>query len=66
MPLQKRIPQGSSLGNFLLNIFINDIFYFIPLCDLENYADDNTLSIIASTIEDVIAALKQDTENAIK
>ncbi len=66
MPLQNGIPQGSSLGPFLFNIFMNDIFYFIDLCDLSNYADDNTLSIIARTIEVVLAALKQDTENAIK
>ncbi len=38
---------------------MNDIFYFIELCDLVNYAD--TLSIIASTIEVVLATLKQDT-----
>ncbi len=43
---------------------MNDIFYFIDLCDLANYADDNKLSIIASTIEVVLAGLKQDTENA--
>ncbi len=43
---------------------MNDIFYFIDLCDLANYTDDNTLSIIASTIV-VLVALKQDTENAI-
>ncbi len=66
MPLQKVIPQGSSLCPFLFNIFMNDIFYFIELCDLVNYADDNILSIIASTIEVVLATLKQDTENAIK
>ncbi len=33
---------------------------------LLNYADDSTLSIIASTIEVVLATLKQDTENTIK
>ncbi len=66
MPLQKGIPQGSSLGPFRFNIFMNDIFYSIELCDLVNYADDNTLSIIASTIEVVLTTLKQDTENAMK
>ncbi len=52
--------------SFFSNIFMNDIFYVIELCDLVNYADDNTLSIFASTIEVVLATLKQDTENAIK
>ena len=65
-PVKKGIPQGSCLGPFLFNIFINDIFSFIKECDLINYADDNTLSKAASTIEFVVEALKTDTNNAIK
>ncbi len=57
MPLQKGIPQGSSIDPFLFNICMNDIIYFNDLWDVANYADDNTLSIIASTIV-VLAALK--------
>ncbi len=53
MALQKGSPQGASLcPSFicLYNIFMNNIFHFIELCDLANYADDTTPSIITSTI----------------
>ncbi len=58
LPLLKSIPQGSSLGSFIFNVFMNDIFYSIETCDLTNYADDNTLHHIASTIEVVLSATK--------
>ncbi len=34
LPLLKGIPQGSSLGAFIFNVFMNDIFYFIETYDL--------------------------------
>ncbi len=45
---------------------MNDIFYFIEICDLANYTDDITLDLIESTIETVLSALQKDTTNAIK
>ncbi len=42
----KDIPQSSGLGPFLFNFCMYDIFYFMEICDLLNYVDDNTLSII--------------------
>ncbi len=63
--LTKGIPQGSALGPFLLNVFMNDIFYFMEICDLVNNADDNTLSVIERTVQMVLSALKKDVENAM-
>ncbi len=44
---------------------MNDIFYFMEICDLLNYADDNTLSVIRNTLNLLISALKTDAENAM-
>ncbi len=63
--LTKGIPQHSRLGLFLLNVFVNDIFYFIKINDLVNYADDNTLSVIERTVQMVLSALKKDVGNAM-
>ncbi len=63
--MQKGILQGSMLGPFLFNVFMNNIFYFMEICDLSNYADDNILSIIRNTVNLVISALKKDAENAM-
>ena len=67
---------GSSRGDFpgailrgaihLFNLFINDLFYFIYMANLHNYADDSTLSNFANTIPNlIIKILKQETNTAI-
>ncbi len=37
----------------------------MEICDLVNYADDNTLSVIERTVQIVLSALKKDAENAM-
>ena len=60
MEISKGSPQGSLMGPMAYNIHSNDLFYFIMnLCDVFNYADDNTVGCIGDTMNDV----KQKLEN---
>ena len=61
--LSKGVPQGSILGPLLFNIFING---FMDECTLYNYADDNSLSCTAPTIDVVISNLQLDGNRVIK
>ncbi len=43
MDFTKGVSQGGIMGPQLFNIFFNDVFFYIEVADLLNYADVNTV-----------------------
>ena len=56
------VPQGSILGLFLLNLSINDVFFFILIASVHNFADDHTLSAFAENVSKLINILQTESE----
>ena len=59
------VPQGSTLGPLLFNIFINDLFFSITKSEVCNFADDNTLYSCNKNLEHVFSNLKYDLRNVL-
>ena len=54
------VPQGSVLGPFLFNIYLNDLFLFLEETEVCNYTDDTAIYTCGSKVENVVAQLEND------
>ena len=54
------VPQGSTLGHLLFNIFLCDLFLIMKETSFASYADDNTPYVTAENLDEVIKSLEKD------
>ena len=58
--IKRDVPQGSTLGPLLFNVFINNIFVFIEKSEICNFADDNTICDCGEDLSNILVNLKHD------
>ena len=59
------VPQGSTLGTLLFNMFMCDMFLILKPTYFTGYADDSAAFVFRDSIADLIRALQEIGENPL-
>ena len=57
LDILRGVPQGSILGPILLNLFANDLMFFIQETEVSNFADDATIYSYSPNFEEATLKL---------
>ena len=66
MGVSAGVPQGSTLGPLLFNIFMNDLAYVIRDCRLISYADDTKIYLSHQKPQIVEEGINRDLTNPMQ
>ena len=64
--IKRGVPQGSILSPLLFDVFINDIFMFIEITEVCNFADDDTIYDCCKDLSNILENLKHDMKIVLK
>ena len=57
------VPQRSTVGSLLFNIFLADLFFIVNSMDIENYGNDNMPYATSSDIDSLISPLEEPSKS---
>ena len=60
------MPQGAIVGSTLFSLFFNNFLLFVLIASVHKFADDNSLSNTAKSIDSLKQALESECKVAIK
>lgn len=57
------MPEGSTLGSILFNIFLNNLFLWLTKPNILKFVDDNTIYVTSRYLEKLLRTLEDESNS---